>query len=103
MIYEEALKKSKEIRVKEMKKYIQISFGYSGTYAFPYKEGLTLLSCLDKGMKIDSPYSTPPKITHISSDDITVKILDDQEIQDMHIAQLLNVPIKDLEHARNPT
>lgn len=100
MLYEEAVKKVKEIRAKDSKKYILLNFGYSSVFAVPYEQGINIISSMNQALKVDTPYSSAPTVAPVSTEDITFKIMTEIEIQDMYIAQLLNIPIKELANAR---
>lgn len=103
--YSDYLAKLKELRA-TLKKgedsgYLRLRIG--GEYfVFPYAVGLQVLAAMDQAEKTNAPYaySEPPRIHRLGADNLEIAILSRAEYEDIHMAQLLQLKLSEVQDLR---
>lgn len=85
--YQEALK---QLSKSPKETYLLVSVRYDKQFIFPYKQGIAVLEALEHAMVYDSAYSGPPTYKPIT-DEITINLMPSETLNDIKVAQLLNI------------
>lgn len=90
----EALAKAKKERAQPDPLNISLKIGYR-EFIFPYKEGISILSLFENAIVLEDNYSTPPKYSPISENDVVISFISNSKLDQYKAAILLNMPIRD--------
>jgi hypothetical protein len=71
--------------------YISIEWSYDNIIILPYKEGITLLSCLEKAQKLNAGYREKGHILPFSKKKTTINIVSSKEYMDRKICTAMDV------------
>ena len=96
MTYEEALKAAASKKAETG--YFRLKLGYNTGIILTYKEGLSLLSALSQAEFYNISYNSPPTIRALENQDLEFEFCSPDDRRDLHMAQLLNVPLSDIKN-----
>ena len=99
--YPLALKRVNSERVRE--NFMVLELGYEHKIVLPHKDGVELLNVMGKAEKFDEPYSGITRISFFDRTKITASIMSAEEYQQIKIAALLNIPIKEFRELQSKT
>ena len=101
MTYEEALKAAAGKKAETG--YLRLKLGYNTGIILTYKEGLSLLSALSQAEFYNISYNSPPTIRALENQDLEFEFCSPDDRRDLHMAQLLNLPLDNLKVLHNQT
>lgn len=93
--YTAAVKKVQASKAKE--NYLLFTVSWDINLILPYKEGMLFMEALGKAEKLEEPYDKPPGIRPLDRDRIGMKVLSAKEYEQIKIAQLLQVKLRDVQ------
>lgn len=77
--------------------YMRIDLTYNTFLVLPHAEATIFMSLLNKAEYLEERYGAPPVIRPVGKDDLKFSLMSAAERQMAHMAQLLNVPVSDLD------
>ncbi len=95
MKYSEALKEVQKQKAQE--RYMRLELTYGTYMILPYEAGMQVLKALKEAEYCKTPYSDPPTIKPLGPEDLKFEFYTAEERQQCHMAQLLQVSLRDLE------
>lgn len=95
MKYSEARDLAEKVKVPAG--YMRIDLTYNTYLVLPHVEAVTFMSLLKSAEYLEEHYGAPPVIRPVGKDDLKVSLMSAKERQQTHMAQLLNVPMSDLD------
>lgn len=76
--------------------YMKITLSYNTYIIVPHADGIKILEALGRAEYLETPYSTHPVIRPVGVDDLPINLMSAQERRQLHMAQLLRVPVCEL-------
>lgn len=76
--------------------YMKITLSYNTYIIVPHVDGIKILEALGRAEYLETTYSTHPVIRPVGVDALPVNLMSAQERRQLHMAQLLRVPVCDL-------
>lgn len=95
MTYDEALKQV-QAKQEPLQAFLEIRFSYHCKIILPYKQGMQVIESLQQGWFFNENYSAAPELRPLQDGDLDFHIRSKQEVQNIQMAQLLNVSLTDL-------
>ena len=96
---EKVLAAEKEVKArKPAENFMVISMGYSSKLVLPYKAGVALMAALENAEFFKDSWSDTCQIIPLERDSISIGFLSIQEYQQIKIANLLGVSLKDIQN-----
>ena len=87
-----AIDKAKYAEIDSVVSYMAISFGYDYNIVLPYKDGVALLTSLEKAESIDRYYSGSKVIFNDTSRQVEICVISQKDYREQKMAKLLGVP-----------
>lgn len=80
--------------------FMRIDLTYNTFLVLPHSEAVIFMSLLNKAEYLEERYGAPPVIRPVGKDDLKFSLMSAAERRMAHMAQLLNVPVSDLDQLR---
>lgn len=80
--------------------YMRIDLTYNTCLVLPHAEAVAFLALLNKAEHLEERYGAPPVFRPVGKGDVNISLMSAKERQQLHMAQLLNVPVADLDQLR---
>lgn len=80
--------------------YMRIDLTYNTFLVLPHAEAVTFMSLLKSAEYLEERYGAPPIIRPVGKEDLKFSLMSAPERRMAHMAQLLNVPVSDLDQLR---
>lgn len=100
MDYAAALKEVTTTKVKP--NFMMIELAYNMKVVLPYKDALSFLAALENAEEFLDPYNDIHRIEGLDRTKLNVKIMPHSEYQDIKMAALLGLTMKEFKESRNP-
>lgn len=98
--YAAALKQVTAAQKKKDPGYLLVSFDYK-ELILPFEAGQQLLAALQQAELLDRGYThNPPKLNRLREGDFVFRFLSQEQYEDLHMAELMQLPLSDIQEMR---
>lgn len=98
MLYSEAAAQVDQLEHQEG--FMKIELSYNTRLVLPHSQAIIFLELLRHAEFLEERYGAPPVIRPVGEGDVTFNLMAASHRRQLHMAQLLNVPVADLEQLR---